>query len=398
MGYFSPYIDAAGLHLPLYSDIRDALIEEAKSIFGQDIYIDIDSADYQFLSAISLKIFDTMQAIQLAYNNRSPLTAVGAALDSLIKLNGITRKSSSYSTVPLILSGEPGSVIANSIASDINGFKWALPPILTISPISGSVSATAICQTLGAIPALPGTIINIVTPTKGWISVTNNEAASLGQPIEVDSQLRGRQAISTANPSRSMFAGTIAAIAGLPGVRRFRVLENPTGAASTDPNNFNLPAHSITAVVEGGVSEDIASVIYNNKSIGCYTNGNTLIMVSDPVFGISSPIHFSRPNEINILVRINIKPLAGYSTAISANISQAIVDFLNAFQIGENISVLNLMGAVMSVMPDPTRPFFFVESIIAGRDADTIGLDDINMNYDEVAQCSLSNITINLVQ
>ena len=65
MAYFTPYIDSAGLHIPRYTDIRDQLIEEAKSIFGSDIYVDIDSADYQFISVCALKTYDALQAALL---------------------------------------------------------------------------------------------------------------------------------------------------------------------------------------------------------------------------------------------------------------------------------------------------------------------------------------------
>lgn len=50
MAYFSPYIDLTGMHIPTYADIRDELISMMKQIFGQDIYIDVDSQDYQQIS------------------------------------------------------------------------------------------------------------------------------------------------------------------------------------------------------------------------------------------------------------------------------------------------------------------------------------------------------------
>ena len=99
MAYFEPYIDDAGLHVPGYIDIRDDLIEKFKQIYGQDIYLDNDSQDYQMISAFALKTYDTMQMLQIIYNNRGPKTAVGTALDSIVKLNGIKRKSDRKSVV-----------------------------------------------------------------------------------------------------------------------------------------------------------------------------------------------------------------------------------------------------------------------------------------------------------
>lgn len=57
MSYFEPYTSTrVGLHIPTYQDILTDMIEEMKKIYGQDIYLGNDSADYQFLSILALKI------------------------------------------------------------------------------------------------------------------------------------------------------------------------------------------------------------------------------------------------------------------------------------------------------------------------------------------------------
>ena len=55
MAYFAPYIDTTGIHLPTYRDIQEDLINEMKSIYGDDIYIAEDAQDYQLISAFSSK-------------------------------------------------------------------------------------------------------------------------------------------------------------------------------------------------------------------------------------------------------------------------------------------------------------------------------------------------------
>ena len=84
MTYFAPYIDDAGLHIPTYGDIRDDLVAQFKAIYGQDIYLENDSQDYQMISAFALKTYDTMQLLQVVYNNHSPKTAQ-AIMRSLIR-------------------------------------------------------------------------------------------------------------------------------------------------------------------------------------------------------------------------------------------------------------------------------------------------------------------------
>jgi hypothetical protein len=47
MAYFAPYIDGAGLHFPTYQETLDYLNERTRNIFGNDIYLEPDSQDYQ---------------------------------------------------------------------------------------------------------------------------------------------------------------------------------------------------------------------------------------------------------------------------------------------------------------------------------------------------------------
>ena len=392
MAYFSPFVDAAGLHIPTYTDLRDYLLEQYQTIYGPSVYLGTDSADYQWISVLSIKIFDAMQSSQLAYNSRSPLTSVGAALDAVVKINGIARKASSFSTCPVTLTGVAGTTISNGVVQDTSGYKWDLPTPVTIGG-SGTITVTATCQTAGAINALTGTITKIVTPTAGWTSVTNTSAASLGQPVETDSQLRARQGISTALPSQTMLAGTVAAIKSLSGVTRINPIENPAGVE----DDYGTPAHSITMVVEGGTDEDIAAAIFNNRGIGCYTNGTTAVTVTDDETGLSMPIRFSRPDYVPIYVSLNVKSLTGYTTATTAAIKAAIAAYLNSLEIGEALTVSSLYGAALSVMSNLSQPTFSIRALYAGKTSSPTGTTDISIDYDEVTQGNITNVTINLV-
>ena len=182
MAYFAPYIDEAGLHIPTYQDIKDDLVAEAKNIFGDDIYLENDSMDYEYISAVALKMYDTLNSIVYAYNSRSPVTAIGSGLDTVVKINGLKRKSASYSTCVVTLTGTPQTVIKSGVVQDISGNNWNLPSNITI-PEEGEIKVSAICTVLGSISALVGDINKIATPQLGWTSVTNKVKAVEGQPI-----------------------------------------------------------------------------------------------------------------------------------------------------------------------------------------------------------------------
>ncbi|WP_455797300.1 hypothetical protein [Clostridium butyricum] len=80
MTYFAPYIDETGFHMPTYIDIRDKQIDDAKNIFGQDIYLGEDSQDYQYICTVAEKIYDAFQVAQQVYNNRALIQRLGPDL------------------------------------------------------------------------------------------------------------------------------------------------------------------------------------------------------------------------------------------------------------------------------------------------------------------------------
>jgi uncharacterized phage protein gp47/JayE len=346
--------------------------------------------DYQYISAVALKRSDELQGLQLAYNNRGPGSATGAGLDGVVKINGIKRKSASYSTCQVTITGTPGTVITNGVIGDISNNNWSIPASVTIDG-TGSIIVSATCQVIGSISALVGDINKIVTPTKGWISVTNAVAAIVGQPIESDSVLRARQSISTAIPSQTLLEGTVAGIASVQNVTRYRVYENDTNI--TDANG--LPPHSITCVVEGGTDDDIARIIRLKKGIGGYTNGTTSVTIIDS-YGIPVMIRFYRPTYVDIDVTVNVKKFAGYTADNTDQIKQYVADYLNSLQIGDDLAVSSLWYAALSVNPNIKNPIFSITSLTAGKHSMTQGTSDIITLFNEVTQGNIANVTVNV--
>lgn len=395
MAYFAPYIDASGLHIPSYTDIVDDLVNEAKRIFGDDIYLENDSMDYEYISVIALKMYDTLASVMYAYNSRSPATAIGSGLDAVVKINGLKRKSASYSTCVVTITGTPQTVIKAGEVHDIAGNNWKLPKNITI-PDSGKLDTTAVCTTIGAITALIGDINKIATPQLGWTSVTNKVKAVEGQPVETDAELRERQAVSTALPSQTLLEGTIAGIIAVEGVTRQRIYENDTNDNSiTDSNPYGLPAHSITAVVEGGTDEDVAEQIYLRKGIGCYTNGTTEVEIINK-YDITTPIRFYRPIYIPIYVTVNIKKYTEYTNNVPDIIKNNILDYLNSLNIGDDLSVSLLWNAALMANPVLTSPIFSVLNLIAGKNSVEQNTTDIEINFNEVIQGNIENIIVNV--
>lgn len=325
----APVISATGISAPAFSDVLAYVIAKYQGIYGSDVYLGADSQDYQFLSAgIAAPINDLNAAIIAAYNAYSPATAQNANLSSVVKINGLARNVPTNSTVDQIIVGVVGTVITNGVTQDANGNKWNLPASVTI-PASGTITVTATCQTAGAVQAGIGTVNQIATPTLGWQSVTNATAAAAGAPVETDSQLKARQAVSTALPSRTVLEGTVGAIWAVPGVTRVTPYENDT--STTDANG--ILGNKIYIVVEGGDSTAIAQAIAAKKTPGTGTYGTTTITVTD-AYGIPHPISFYRPTYDAITCAITLKALTGYTSSVGTAIQNAVAAYVNSVAIG----------------------------------------------------------------
>lgn len=391
MSYSAPIITAAGLTIPTYVEIRDDLLDQYRTIYGQDVYLREDSADYQWISIVALRIYDAMQSIQLCYNNRAPQTAIGSGLDQIVKMNGIARKLATNSTAIVTITGLAGTVITNGVVTDTGGYKWDLPATVTIG-IDGTVDVTATCQTIGSISALENTITSIYTPVAGWTSVNNVAAATLGEPIETDVGLRARQSLSVTAPSMNLLTGTWSAIAAMEDVTRYNVVENYTNEYDAD----GTPPHSITCVVEGGTSADIAETIWKNRGLGCLTNGDVHENITDPISGIVTAIGFYRPTYVPIYATLTIEGFTalGYTTTTKDDIQQAIVDYLNALQIGADVTISALYAAAMAATEDIHNPKFSIWNIAIAKVPSPQEQYDVTILFNEVAQGVLINIEI----
>lgn len=391
MSYFAAFVDSTGIHIPSYTDIRDYMVERAKSIYGNDIYLGNDSADYQLFSMFANIANDCNQSAVLSYNNRSPLGAVGQALDSIAKVNGIRRSPSTYSTVSVVITGTPSTVINGGIVQDVSGNRWNLPSTVTIG-IGGTIEVIATSEVSGSIVANVGDVNIIVTIIAGWSSVTNNQAATIGTPVESDSMFRARQATSTAQPSQTVLEGLRGSIATVSGVTRHRVYENDT--STIDPEG--LPPHSVTCVVEGGNNEDIATSIINKKTLGTYTNGDVTVNIADSQ-GQTNTIRFFRPTYVDIDVVINVKALSGYTTAITESIKVNVSNYLSSLAIGDDLAISSLWGAALSVMPNLSQPNFSITAMTASRHGNTPTTNDIVINFSEVTRGNINYININVI-
>ncbi|EAT7977301.1 baseplate J/gp47 family protein [Salmonella enterica] len=385
----SATVTAEGISAPDYQTILDTLTSYFQQIYGSNAYLEPDSKDGQMVALMALAVHDANNTAIAVYNCFSPATGYGAALTSNVKINGIARKGATNSTVDLLLTGTAGTTITNGTVKDTNNVIWRLPASVVIG-VDGAVTVTAICSNSGAVAALAGTITTINTPTRGWTSVTNPAAATVGAPAETDAELRIRQGQSVAIPSITPFEGVDGAIANIAGVTRHKLYENDTG--KTDGNG--LPPHSISAIVDGGDVTEIARTIRGNKGQGVRTWGKTSVTVPDR-YGNPHIISFSRPTDVPVYGKITLKVFAGYTSQIGVQIQQAVADYINRLMIGDPVLLSRIYSpANLGVVSGGNARYYDIQELLIGKSPETVAAANINIAYDESASCKPENIII----
>lgn len=384
----SATVDANGISAPSYAEILQSLQESFRIIYGSDAYIEPDSQDGQLLAIFALCINDANQTAIKVFNSFNPTYSQGTDLSSLVKINGIARAISTYSTSDGLVVGQVGSVITDGVVADENGNLWDLPTPVVI-PLSGDITVTVTAQDAGAVIAPVGTINKISTPTRGWQSFTSTSDAVAGEPVEEDGQLRQRQTSSTALPSLSVFDGTIGAVKAIAGVGKVKGYENDTGSTDAD----GIPEHSISIVAESGDSQEIGNAIAIKKTPGTGTFGTTSVVALDK-YGTPNTINFYRPTVVTLGVEVSIKALLGFITGYTDTIKQAIVDYVTAtLDIGSDVYITRLY-APANLYGLPEGFTFEVTLVRIKKNAGAFGVSDIPVAFNELATTPLTSVTV----
>ncbi|HBV4138910.1 TPA: hypothetical protein MDW69_002701 [Klebsiella quasipneumoniae] len=385
----SATVTAEGISAPDYQTVLDTITGYFQQIYGSDAYLEPDSKDGQLVALVALAIHDANNTAISVYRSFSPATALGDALTSNVKINGITRRAATNSTVDLLLTGTVGTTITNGSVRDTNGVVWNLPATVVIGS-DGTVVATATCANSGAVAAVAGSVNGINTPTRGWASVTNPLAATVGVAAETDAELRVRQSQSVALASLTPFDAVDGAIANVEGVTRHKLFENDT--ETTDANG--LPEHSISAVVEGGDATEIANTIRSVKGQGVSTYGTTAVVVTDK-YGNPYTICFSRPVDVPVYVSITLKALTGYTSDIGDEMKAAVASYINSLAIGDGVLLSRVYSpANLGVVSGGNARYYDIMELLIGRSAESVAAANVTVVYDEAVSCSVENIEI----
>lgn len=382
------FIDAAGYHFLDYPTFLSWLQDQYRGVYGADVYLEPDSQDGQWVAIVAKALYDTAAVGSSTYSSFAPPSAQGTGLSRLVKINGLTRKIPSFSTVTVTIVGQATTVINNGIAADILKQQWMLPLVVTI-PDSGTIDVVATAALVGAVNADIATVTTIFTPTLGWQTVTNAAAATPGAPVEPDALLRIRQTQSVADPSLTVFEGTIGGVENLTGVTKVQGYENDT--ESTDANS--IPPHSICVVVAGGDDTAIANEIELHKTPGCGTYGDTTVQVFDNK-GMPINISFQRAVTATIHVQITISINEGWASDFVTLIQDSVAAVISGGNIGAPVLITKLYSPAY-LTGTPQGLTYDIAQILIAKNGGSLAGSNITLAFDENPVCDpLTDVTV----
>jgi len=343
-------LDANGLTIPTFREIREDLIAKLQaSPLGESNSYDDDQAVFGILinivSEVTKDVWDDLQDVYAS----AYLGASGVSLDNVLNITGSARLDQAQSTISVQLSGTPGTVLVANRQFEVDSTKerWTIPEEVTLDATTGLANVNAVSVNFGPIQGLVSDTYTIVTAVNGWNSVTALENANKGRLTQTDAQARERQQNLLAQKGNATFEALQADLLLLEGVDSARVRFNDENFQVGD-----LEPKSFEAVVKGGTEADIVETVWNNKPLGAKAIGDLSAVYIDST-KTERTIKYSRPTDRAIeVVLTGTKDNTTFPIDGNAQISAAIVNYIETLSIADDVIALQILTAAIKAVPE----------------------------------------------
>lgn len=307
--------------------------------------------------------------IQLRESDDTPRKAADRIVDAVNSQSSyLVAKRNNDNTVKVIIQDQSrvGSFSVKGAMSIIRSYA----PVYVTSSTYDSQESTV------------GQINVIRTATLGWRGVTNPYYIFPSEGVESDEDYRYRGKLKQQSTS-GKYTSILMALKSVSGV----VYENVQQNTSPNPTNSGIINNGVAITVMGGNEEDIALAIFNTVSEGIMTSGDILKMVKD-INGFEHEIRFSRPKIVPLEVSMSLITYPNFPINGNAKIRQAIIEWFNNLNVGEDIHYSRLYEPINSIQG------FAVKNLKFGYKGGTLSLEDIIIRHDEIATLNAEDIII----
>lgn len=351
------YIGINGIVTQDLNSITAELINDFKGIYGDNVNLESNTADGQWLNILAQQKIDALDFQVQLYNNIDVDSVVGLPQQVLYKLNGLTIKDYTYSWVYInvtvsqnvTLSGLDSDIAnidgSGYTVSDINGNNWILAESISLVASETPYLLLFRAQELGQITALANTITTMSTIVAGVVNV-NNPANNFitGQTGETAAEFRTRRNRSLQAPSQGFKESIEGQLLAL----------NDVSDAKVYDNKDDVSINGVQVIVQGGTSEEIGNIIYNNLPPGINTQGANEAIIT--VNNRDKVLNYDKPNPIPILVKGTIESLTDSINDVDLDyVKQTLAS--KQFRIGELAESANITTELKNILGETGSPY-----------------------------------------
>lgn len=387
------YIGVNGIVTQSLPEIISDITTDLKDIYGQNINVDSNSPDGQFINILAQIKKDILDLCVQYYNNLDTERVIGIPQQILYKLNNCIIKAYTYSYVYVNVSVSK-SVNLQGLDADIenpdgvgytvsdgNGNRWILVESQTLTVGTHTLNFRA--AELGNVTATPNTITIMETVIAGVFSVTNPANNYItGATGESDSEFRLRRNQTVSSPSQGFEDALQGQLLNLSNVTEAKVYSNRDNSTQN-----GIPAHTVWVIVEGGSSADIGQAIYANIPPGIPMKGTQSVEVQRPN-GDTETVYYDTPTAVSLYVKMDIQWLSGNIDTDYIKSQLA----LQTFNIGQSAEGVNLASVVKDIVTTNGSPY----NVLVSKDNTNWSEIETPTNLDEYFTISATNVSITI--
>lgn len=407
MAQYYDYITGQGVIVPDTSVVLAEIQNEFKAVFGEDLDIAESTPQGRLIELFQRSRTFCINICALVSNMLNLNRASGFVLDDLGSLFLIERQSATHTTTTVILSGVAGTIIPAGTRLQTTAGDIFVNTQQYVIGADGSVTTQYQAVETGEVPCVANTLTIILDNINGLETAINPATPVLGQDLENDADFRNRIKNSLNINSIAILSAIKSNLESVSGVTDSYCYDNYTNSNETI-DGVVVPAHSILACVEGGNNVDVATVLYEKKTIGTgYITATdnpdfTVITqnITDDAYGTNYPVTFIRPVESPIDIEITVSR-QNYS---GANIQQAVKDAIvqwysgnvegvDGIKIGKSVSPFEISAAVSAIIPE-----VFITNVEICLHGGTPEATTLSFGAVHKATIDESNITVTVVQ
>ena len=338
-------INDNGFKFPTFLDFLNIMNELGKMQFGEDFYIDNKTNLGQWFEMFCYTLEGQSKLFQTIYNNLSIYTMKGVMLDKYGSNFNVGRLTDTYAYATVEVTGVPFAIIMKGYKVKSKQGRF----YSTVTNIELDSTGHGLGQVIAEDSGVAGNVgINMikekVTPNEQVYTITNITSASGGADIESDIDYRARLLQFFLGSENGSVNGIRKAMLSLPQVKDCKVFEN--NDMFDDPVTGLKPGQ-IAVIINGLIDEVLAYKLFNTRSAGVCTTGNTEIeVVSDS--GAYVTERFYSAEEKPLYIRVSDITLTNSEAVdIQGQIKQSLLTRLGQYSsLGNKVNFEKVQACV----------------------------------------------------